>query len=389
MKIFNNSADLIQQFYNKSNIYIMGAGAVAHQLLHFTFINKLPDIKGVLVSNTKNNPKNLGAYPVLDFNKTEIEENASIILATMPNYWKELEELVANKKHNIEVIALSPELLDYLSYELLDNGMTARQPHAMLRFEVHLTEHCNLNCKGCSHFSPLAKEEFVDLEEYSNDLYQLSKLFNGEVEYIHLMGGEPLLNPNIEEIFDITRKAFPVGHLQLITNGILLSSMKDSFWENCQKNSIEIMPTRYPINISYDENIKKKAEKYNLHYQIYNMGDAQKSLYSFKLSEYGGEAIDYNFYRCEMANICINLSHGKLYPCVFPAYVHHLNDYFNTNFIVSTNDGVDIYTAKSGKEIMEKLSHPIPFCKYCKVREREYGIPYEISTKKRNEWVDY
>ena len=28
--------------------------------------------------------------------------------------------------------------------------------------EVHLAEHCNLNCKGCSHFSPLAEKEFIE-----------------------------------------------------------------------------------------------------------------------------------------------------------------------------------------------------------------------------------
>ena len=29
--------------------------------------------------------------------------------------------------------------------------------------QIHLTEHCNLNCKSCAHFSPIAKEHFVDI----------------------------------------------------------------------------------------------------------------------------------------------------------------------------------------------------------------------------------
>lgn len=48
-----------------------------------------------------------------------------------------------------------------------------------IKFEVHITEHCNLNCKYCFHFSPLAKEEYLTLEEYERDLARLSELFGG------------------------------------------------------------------------------------------------------------------------------------------------------------------------------------------------------------------
>ena len=388
MIILSNSDELITFLNDCNNAYLMGAGNVAHQLLHFLFLKKIKCINSILVSNSNDNPKSLDSYPVIDFNNVDLPDSSTFILATTSVYWNELSKTILRKYNNAQIVALSSSLIDYLSYESLDNGSIARQPRAMLRFEVHLAEHCNLNCKGCSHFSPLAEPEFIDINEYSRDLAQLSKLFYGEVEYIHLMGGEPLLNPNINKIFDITRKYFPVGHLQLITNGILLSEMPEDFWESCQKNEIEIMPTKYPINVSYEESLKEKALKHHLHYQIYNIGDSEKSLYSFKLSEYGGQPIEPNFYRCEMANSCINLSHGKLYTCVFPPYVHHLNKYFNTKFCVSKNDGIDIYKANSGREIMEKLARPIPFCRYCEVSKREYGLPYGISSRDKSEWID-
>ena len=28
--------------------------------------------------------------------------------------------------------------------------------------EIHLVDHCNLNCGGCNHFSPIAKPWFID-----------------------------------------------------------------------------------------------------------------------------------------------------------------------------------------------------------------------------------
>jgi ABC-2 type transport system ATP-binding protein len=72
--------------------------------------------------------------------------------------------------------------------------------------EVHLVEHCNLNCKGCYHFSPLAKEEFLFLTEWEKDCKQLSTLFKDRIGHISLMGGEPLLHPDICEFMRITRE---------------------------------------------------------------------------------------------------------------------------------------------------------------------------------------
>lgn len=38
-------------------------------------------------------------------------------------------------------------------------------PRIRLRFDVHLVEHCNLNCRYCGHYSPLAKEEYLAPDE--------------------------------------------------------------------------------------------------------------------------------------------------------------------------------------------------------------------------------
>ena len=38
----------------------------------------------------------------------------------------------------------------------IDNRLKKEEkfiPSPTLQFEVHLTEHCNLNCKGCDNFS--------------------------------------------------------------------------------------------------------------------------------------------------------------------------------------------------------------------------------------------
>ena len=118
-----------------------------------------------------------------------------------------------------------------------------------LHFEVHLVEHCNLNCKGCAHFAPLAKEEYLDIVKYRHDILRLAELTNNDMAYIKLLGGEPLLHPKIEEIFDLTRSVFKNTPIILITNGINLPDMREKFWDSCRKNRIIVEITKYPIDI--------------------------------------------------------------------------------------------------------------------------------------------
>ena len=72
-----------------------------------------------------------------------------------------------------------------------------------IRFIVDIVDHCNLNCKGCGHFSPLASKSFLDLETFENDLRRLNELLNGEIYCFELMGGEALLHPQLEKFIEI------------------------------------------------------------------------------------------------------------------------------------------------------------------------------------------
>ena len=254
-----------------------------------------------------------------------------------------------------------------------------------LKFEVHICEHCNLNCKGCYHFSPLAKEEFLDVNEWNKDCKRLSELFNGEMEFISLMGGEPLLHPKICELIEITRRNFKVGDVSIITNGTLLLDMNEEFWKTCRDNNVTIRQTKYPLEIDF-EAIEKKVKKEKVNFVYFNVG--VKSLGYQPLELTATQPALENFNNCYRVNSCIAFSHGKLYTCFIPAHVHHLKDYFKLNIEIDKNDGVDIYKVKSADEIRELLNKPLSMCRYCRrdIATRE-GIKWDISNKEISEWV--
>ena len=57
--------------------------------------------------------------------------------------------------------------------------MSRSTPRPALFFDVEVTEHCNLNCKGCGSMAPIAEESFLDLNEYKKDITRLSELSGG------------------------------------------------------------------------------------------------------------------------------------------------------------------------------------------------------------------
>lgn len=83
------------------------------------------------------------------------------------------------------------------------------QPFLQL-IEIHLAESCNLNCFSCSHFSQLAPNEMPDIQSYEKEIKRLSEITNGLVGRFHLMGGEPLLNPNCKDFLPLHANIFQI-----------------------------------------------------------------------------------------------------------------------------------------------------------------------------------
>lgn len=271
--------------------------------------------------------------------------------------------------------------------ERMEKLITARTlrliPRPTLVFNVELTEHCNLNCKGCGSFAPLADEEFLDVDDYRRDAERLSALTGGMVHHIDLLGGEPLLHPRVLDFVRFTRRLFPVGIINLVTNGILLPSMSGDFWDVLRDNKITISVTRYPIKLDFDWIEKKSAEE-SVMFRYH--GNGEQFWFHNKIKRYGNYNEIDNFIRCANANVCPVLEHGRLYPCARVAKVKHFNKYYGEDYPISERDYVDIYKTDSLDEILQFLARPIPFCRFCDIRGGEVT---EWETSKRNieEWT--
>jgi len=233
-----------------------------------------------------------------------------------------------------------------------NNGLTLNY------LETHLCDHCNLKCKGCGHNCDEIKDEiFADINQYEKDINELSKKI--KIRKIRLLGGEPLLHPEVEKFISATRKAFPKSSIHIVTNGILIPSMKEDFWETCRKCKAKIDITQYPI----------LKDKFPMYKKIIRKNKVELGSVSI-VKKFGNKA-DYkgksnyikSFQSCG-SKYCVNLWKSKLWTC--PAcYREYVKEKFSKDFELPLS--LDIYNV-TGKEIIEKMNKPVPACRFCKVK---------------------
>jgi len=91
----------------------------------------------------------------------------------------------------------------------------------ILQVEYHITDRCNLSCKFCSHYSDMHisdREESIEatVREWSAWSKRISPV------YFYLLGGEPLLNKNLEYFIIAAKRIWTKSIICLVSNGVLI-----------------------------------------------------------------------------------------------------------------------------------------------------------------------
>ena len=73
-----------------------------------------------------------------------------------------------------------------------------------------------------------------------------------------ILGGEPLLHPQVLDFCYITRQAFPYAHVELVTNGILLLGKDDAFFKCLNDNQIHVYLSDYGLHHKINDKLKEK-----------------------------------------------------------------------------------------------------------------------------------
>ena len=174
--------------------------------------------------------------------------------------------------------------------------------------------------------SPLAKEWFCDVEQTEKDLSELLKKI--QVLDFELIGGEPLLHPEITGLVRVVRKVYPKSNIFIVTNGSLLPKMPDDFWKCCRENKVWFGLSVYPPYQVHLNAYLKLAKRNDIPVLlVHNASAWVDGRHSFK-TERSRAVIHYRL--CKQ-KFCHKLLDSKLYLC--PLFsLKHYNHYFNESY---------------------------------------------------------
>lgn len=254
----------------------------------------------------------------------------------------------------------------------------------LIYLETHITNHCNLNCRSCRHFSPISNESFRDLDSFIRDMKRMRELFSN-IRIIRLMGGEPLLHPCVTDFLTTTREAFPKAEIHLVTNGILLAKMNEQFWTSCASSKIILDVTRYPIHID----LVKIRELSNTYGVMLSESPLATKFHHYHMNRKGDSNAKETFNACRRESYCpfLDSDRGRLHICAISASAGIYSDYFKDNqLITSDSDSISIHGDTTSKDIFRFLSSSIPFCRYCTTKKTLFD--WTRSSLVKEEWFD-
>lgn len=394
--IIDSIASLVKLLVNveDKSVVLYGKGKIGTTLCKWIYeadlIDKVECFAVTKLQENENDTNNISVYQFKDNDRFR-ESKYKYIICVKDKHSSEdiVSTIKANHVVDENIFCLSPQLILGIEDNKIDNSFKYEKitqcmhdillktiPLSELKFAVHITNHCNLNCAGCNQFIPLAEKGFMDLDIFQRDISRLAELSDHEAYRIQLLGGEPLINPKAIAYAKFAREQFPYAKITFLSNGVTARNLSSEFYQECRENKIEIDFSPYPIDIDYDD-LKNFVEQQGVicHIRDRAVREFVKNPILLNPDEIRSHATS-RWLSCSYANDCINLYDGKL-SCAIVSTIHWLKKYYpeeTQNIRVTPRDYIDIYQIKSINEIFEFFSHPFPFCKYC---GREYSSVFE------------
>ena len=90
--------------------------------------------------------------------------------------------------------------------------------------DFYITHHCNLNCERCNRFNNYNLRGHRDWRPYQEDYARWAA--NTNIEWINVLGGEPLMHPDVLGWLRQLRAWWPRSTMSIMTNGTMLNQVK-------------------------------------------------------------------------------------------------------------------------------------------------------------------
>jgi len=240
-------------------------------------------------------------------------------------------------------------------YAIVDGRVQTRS------LEAHIVDHCNLTCAECCSLSPLLPRWTVTAAAFARDLSYAVRLLQPRV--FKLVGGEPLLHPDVIALAEIARTMQIAPQLSLTTNGFLLPRMHDAFWQSIDALTISIYP-QPKLSDDAIATIKEQAQRFDVKL---NWKQQNEFVVMDRPARCDDDAETTAIYdACWLRERCHLMRDGRFYTCTRPPHLQTLHA--NHGDFDFGGDGIVLGEGDAGRAALVAYlgrAQPLEACAHC------------------------
>ncbi len=232
-----------------------------------------------------------------------------------------------------------------------------------LSCEYNLTWHCNLACSDCDHASPLLDERFASVASFARDLQALAPVLH--TEQLRIVGGEPLLHPELLEFLRVARASALADQVVLITNGVLLHEAPEELFRLVDQLWVSDYPgVKRKLSL---ERCEQTCRDHGVGFLVRRDPQFQKTLLNHRVDDAAFTTAV--FRTCKLANetSCHTIHEGRFYRCSVAPFMGPRLARLGIAF-ENEDDGVPLHDNPTLHEDLERClgaTAPLAACAYC------------------------
>lgn len=257
-----------------------------------------------------------------------------------------------------ENIQISSVNIYDLNAELnMDNAFIRISNFNYITLAYAVTLKCNLNCKKCSVFSPLYKDDYIDtFDDFKKQILRLKHIIPYLYSFVFL-GGEPLLSNDLCECIKYFRTVYPLTNIYINTNAILIKQLSVEQLKILRDYNVTVTISPYPVMFGQIEEIIDFLKNNNI--------NVETAPFRVEFSPILYKEHKFPFESLENICYCYTMYRGKITPCGHFNSMEKYNEIFGTSY--EYKDGIiDIFDESlNPSDIMPRLTKPSKLCDFC------------------------
>lgn len=181
----------------------------------------------------------------------------------------------------------------------------------LLAIELNAAWHCNISCVACTHASPIAPKGLADPDTVQRDLSNLGQV--ADVDEVRILGGEPLLHPQLPALLRAVRNSGLNATIRLSTNGTRLHATDFEWLDHVD----EVHVSRYPGTRVRPEGLEELTRRCRLAGKILILKDFHSFRHVMPAEPMTPHQIQAVYDTCQQAHAwsCHTVHEGHVYLC--------------------------------------------------------------------------